>query len=121
MNLPWLSSLCMYRVDRKPARHSFIGQQPRFASGFIRKGFILSSELLHDVELTQNYTGGFLARKLHLALVSWAVIFLARQTLSAVFKSGTKQRASRLKPHILVSFPVSTTHFYRMLTKLLQY
>jgi hypothetical protein len=40
-----------------------------------------SFELLHDLELTLKYTGDYLARKPHLALVSWAVVFLGGQIL----------------------------------------
>jgi hypothetical protein len=109
-------------VDHKSARDPFIRQQPRFASGFARKDFVLSSELLHDVELTQNYTGGFLARKLHLALVSWAVIFLARQNLKEVFEKRPQASCIEIETtYTELSFPESMTRFYRILTKLVQY
>lgn len=35
-----------------------------------------SFELLHDLELTLKYNGDYLARKPHLALVSWVGVFL---------------------------------------------
>jgi hypothetical protein len=52
-----------------------------------------SFELLHDLELTLKYTGDYLARKPHLALVSWAVVSLGGQILMQALRCGV-QRAT---------------------------
>jgi hypothetical protein len=76
---------------------SAIGQRSRLAIGLARKECVFFIELLHDLELTQNYTGDYLARKPHLALVSWAVVFSGRQCSMQVSENDLKHKAINME------------------------